>query len=421
MPRGFTTNVADLLKFSAAKESRAEEHSTVELTLTGATMPARTYYLATAKLTINGIVYERDLREVGALRQSITRAVDRTEYAVENVSSLLGSDWINNPDEIQGATVKVGRYWRDLESGQEFHEIVFRGVVQSPKADQNTARVQVLSDIYAASIGGGRRVARKCQWKFRDPLTCGYTGVEIVCNKLLNSAGGCSGRSNQHRYGGFVFIQPSSSVSGASATPPPASNQSLKFTDGVSVVSFKQQPFVTLEGGLGLENDDTNNATRIMGKAAVVGSQISDVNNIDGGLDSLHALAIVPGSLRANGDWLDVFTSGGTAANANTKQYVLRIDGNTILDTGTQVLNNFTWRVWLRIVRLSSTTVKVSAAFEGTTPTGTNPFSIFQLYFPVTVQNLDSSSNTLQSLGQSGGAVSGDITEIMMEIAAFRQ
>jgi hypothetical protein len=208
MPRPFSNNLRDLLKLSSAKGSLVEEHTTLELTTTGLTAPPETYRIATASLTISGISYTSHLRDAGVIKESITNSQNWNEALIENVSALFGPTWLNRLNEIQGAKVKIGRYWRDLETGQEYHEILFRGVVQRPQVDQNSVKLQSLSDIDAASIGGGRRVARKCQFKFRDPLTCGYSGVETTCNKLFNSPGGCSGRNNQHHYGGFIFIQP---------------------------------------------------------------------------------------------------------------------------------------------------------------------------------------------------------------------
>lgn len=215
-----------------------------------------TLYLGTARIEHQGVVYDRYLRKTGQLKQSITRAVDRCDITVENVSSLLGADWINRVDEIHGAAILVKRLYRDIDNGQTHVLQVMTGYVRSAKADQSAVILSAIPDTYQKSIGGGRRVARKCQWRFRDLETCGYSGAELTCNKLLNSAGGCSGRSNQHRFGGFVYMQPKDTVSGASGTPPPAANQLIQS----DAASFQQRTFLKFTGG-GVTDDAVNNRT----------------------------------------------------------------------------------------------------------------------------------------------------------------
>lgn len=215
-----------------------------------------TLYLGTARVEHQGLTYEPYLQKTGQLKQSITRALDRCDITVENVSSLLGADWINRVDEIHGAAIIIKRLYIDIDTGQTFPLQMMTGYVRSAKADQNSVVLSAVSDVYHKSIGGGRRVARKCQARFRDPETCAYSGAELVCNKLLNSAGGCSGRSNQHHYLGFVYMAPKDTVSGASGTPPPAANQLIKSDSA----SFQQRTFLKFTGG-GVTDDSVNNTT----------------------------------------------------------------------------------------------------------------------------------------------------------------
>ena len=50
-----------------------------------------------------------------------------------------------------------------------------------------------------------RYVRTKCRWVFKSDQ-CGFVGAETTCDKSLESAGGCSGRVNQPRFGGFPHI-----------------------------------------------------------------------------------------------------------------------------------------------------------------------------------------------------------------------
>lgn len=45
----------------------------------------------------------------------------------------------------------------------------------------------------------------RCRWVFKSPQ-CGYAGAETTCDKSFAGTGGCRGRANQGRYGGFVNL-----------------------------------------------------------------------------------------------------------------------------------------------------------------------------------------------------------------------
>lgn len=220
---------------SLLKTSRVESHTVMDLTLLDEMGTRRTYYFATADLLASGIRYEPRLRVAGDRTQSLTRAADQIEIQVENVSLIFGPQWVNNFDEFYGADVRLRRYFESLDTGQQWLEPWMRGVVRGTgQADENVVSLSILSDLYARTVGGGRRVTRKCQWRFNKPAgrgpQCGYTGNELVCNKLLNSPDGCTGRSNTHRYGGFVYMPSSSTVSASEGLSRPAFVQLIKTT-----------------------------------------------------------------------------------------------------------------------------------------------------------------------------------------------
>ena len=262
----------DGLKALLRRKGRVETHSTLTLITTDFYEAATTYHLGTAGITADGIYYEPYLKTVGVRRSSITRAVDRVEALIFNTDSRFGPHLINLPNRSHGAIAKVGRYWRDMDSGDSYHLVLMQGIVQTAKANENELRVGILSDIYAKSIGGGRRTARKCQWTFKDAETCGYSGTETTCNKLYDSSGGCSGRSNQHHYGGFIYIQSQSAVAGGSAKPVPPVNQLVKTTDGTTTTSFQQRTAMAFEStAFQAANDAGNDWTRIKPKEMPTG------------------------------------------------------------------------------------------------------------------------------------------------------
>lgn len=246
--------------------SRVESHSVMELTLLSAMGMRATYYFATADLTINGIRYESRLRIVGDRTQSLTRASDQVEIQIENVSLILGPQWVNNFDEFYGADCQIKRYFENIDTGHRWLVPWLSGVVRGTgQADENTVQLSILSDLYAKSVGGGRRVTRKCQWRFNYPAgvgpQCGYSGNETTCNKLLNSTGGCSGRANTHRYGGYVYMPSSSTVSAAEGLSVPAVNQLVK-TDSATLTQRTSIRFDDVSPSQ-ISDSSVLNATRV--------------------------------------------------------------------------------------------------------------------------------------------------------------
>lgn len=197
MPRSLPQGLKELLSVGTGW---AETHSTLALETR-----AGNFWLATTQLTIDDVRYSPDLRETGELKQSLTSAVDRVDVQIQNVDLMFGLKFVAAVDALHGARAVVGRYWRDLRNGAEYHKGLLSGVVVSAPGNEQAVTLTIVSELYASRSIGGRLVARNCQWRFKSP-SCGYSGVLQSCNKLLQSADGCQGRARQFRYGGFIYI-----------------------------------------------------------------------------------------------------------------------------------------------------------------------------------------------------------------------
>jgi hypothetical protein len=240
-------------------------HSTLQLTLLGEAVASTGYFFSSAKIVVDGITYQPHLRKTARMQTSLARAVDRVELQLQNLDDVLGIDLIQAREELYGAEVRFGRFRKDLESGAEAHKILFSGVVAGVNVNEQVVSITVISDAYAAvSVGADRRVARLCQFIFRDPRTCQYAGVEMVCNKMLNDAGGCEGRHGsplkQAKYGGMAYVESAPTETTAAALTPAASNQVIQ-TD---TDSFLQRPFTKLIGFTVTDNPTTK-TTEISG------------------------------------------------------------------------------------------------------------------------------------------------------------
>lgn len=199
MPRKLPQGLAEL---QSVDKKWAETHSTLALYTS-----AGNFFLATTRVIVDGVIYLPDLRETGSLKQSLTRAVDRVDCQIQNVDLAFGLKFVSAVDALHGARAVVGRYWRDMRNGAEYHKALIKGVVIEAPGDQQAVTLTLVSELFASRQIGGRLVARACQWRFKDPSTCGYVGPLQTCNKLLLSADGCDGRNRKHRFAGFVYIQ----------------------------------------------------------------------------------------------------------------------------------------------------------------------------------------------------------------------
>jgi len=210
MPRKMPAGLMTLLGRS---DKRIETHTTLQVSIDNGDIK-REYYFASAKLTINGAPYSPQLQKGSQIKASLTRAADKATVDLQNVDTLLGREFLTLGQALYGAEAKVGRFWRDLNSGAEFHKILLTGPLVGIQIDENTVQLTAVSEPYAdISVGARRRVALSCQWQFRNPTTCGYNGSLLTCNFLLNHIGGCEGRHGggvgaslkRAKFGGFAF------------------------------------------------------------------------------------------------------------------------------------------------------------------------------------------------------------------------
>jgi hypothetical protein len=160
--------------------------------------------VAGTALSIDGVVYESGLISTSGVKSSLGSSVDRIDITVQN------ADWrwtkLNRQQHSALNRVYVGRAFQPVRDGAWAHITLLSGIIVGIPSNESTATIQCISDLYAApNVGALRQVAKSCQWKYKDPRTCGYTGPEPTCNKIFESPDGCLGRNNQHRYGGWLY------------------------------------------------------------------------------------------------------------------------------------------------------------------------------------------------------------------------
>jgi hypothetical protein len=84
-------------------------------------------------------------------------------------------------------------------------KILMVGEISGVEVNENIVRIKIVSDI-APNVAfiAARPVGTNCPLVFKG-VRCGYSGPLTTCNKVYISEGGCSGRENQHRFGGVVI------------------------------------------------------------------------------------------------------------------------------------------------------------------------------------------------------------------------
>lgn len=182
--------------------------------------------VAGSEIEIAGDKFQGGLITVSGLRASLGNSVDRIDITVENV------DWkwtkrAQIPRTSQTRAL-VGRAVRPIRGGSWAFLTLLNGVLVTITSNEKEATLSCIADLYAApAIGALTQYARPCQFKYRDPRTCGFppapesgTDPFPTCDLIYESPGGCAGKNWQHRYGGFLGDTEKETLS----IPPPDPN-----------------------------------------------------------------------------------------------------------------------------------------------------------------------------------------------------
>lgn len=173
---------------------------------------ASEYHFATEEIETSKDVFTADLRQQEALQQSISSPTNRATVRIQNVDKLFGT--VVTDEDLLNAEGVIGRFYRDendlkqIAIDGEWVEL-FKGSVIPLEVNEAEVVLEVVHDLTAAGFCvGAHTLAENCQWVFKQPDTCGYSGVETTCNKKRKSKHGCIGRQNEHRFGGMEFPEP---------------------------------------------------------------------------------------------------------------------------------------------------------------------------------------------------------------------
>lgn len=147
--------------------------------------------------------YVGHLMRTSSTKQSLTQAADRVTVDIQNVDTLVGLSLNEVASSLAGSYAVFGRAYK-TGGGLWLTTPFVYGEVDDVSTDQNNATITIVSDTAPnVSFLTNRPIQKSCPLAFKG-TRCGYVGAETTCNKKRDDAGGCSGRNNVHRFGGFI-------------------------------------------------------------------------------------------------------------------------------------------------------------------------------------------------------------------------
>ena len=232
-----------------------------------------TFYYATQETTyrlISPDVYVPRLKSVGSIVSQLGNGQGRVtirlqngdlgfrdDFAIDYVTSA-GRTEASGSDMFIGSKVTIRKILiGEVSASPVETDLIFLfGTVTGARYTEEYLELDVATDVNLAPTLSNRRVGSKCPWVFKG-TECGYSGGLTTCNKLYTDSGGCSGRSNQHRFGGFPARDSAASIGRVSGLGSPATYQLVQIGS-----DYTQQRMITaFDDSFAVTDDSANDRT----------------------------------------------------------------------------------------------------------------------------------------------------------------
>ena len=239
------------------------------------TLPAafgsEVFNFATKAITYRLVTYSPRLKSVGPVVTQLNNGQSRLSIRLHNADLYFRSEvtgtyvtepgetyFAGQPDKFIGSQITVRRLLLGTITGNAVGTdlIYLFGRITGATYSEGYFDLDCVTDINLAPMLSTRTVGQKCQWTYKG-TECGYSGALVTCNKLYTSAGGCSGRSNQHRFGGFPLRVSVPSIGIVTGLGSPATYQVIQ-----AGTSFQSQRVIAnFDDSFGVVDDAANNRT----------------------------------------------------------------------------------------------------------------------------------------------------------------
>ena len=215
---------------------------------------ASTKYYATQLVTHLSHNYENRLKKATPLSAKLDEGLSSVTCSIINTDLDQRSKVYPHPDRYIGSTLSLYHILQtDTQSG---YLLIFKGVCAGIRYSENSIDLEFISEINKANLLTLRTVGHKCPWVFKG-TECGYSGILTSCNKLYSDAGGCSGRSNLHRFGGFPSRSDVASIGKYTGLGPSPAYQLLATGDEIVTQRVK----TSYDESFSIVDDSVNNRT----------------------------------------------------------------------------------------------------------------------------------------------------------------
>lgn len=194
MPRSVSGTLSTLLQAS-------ETHPTLALVYTDGTVKK----FSNTPLAIAKGTFVQHLKTVSEIKQTLSRAISRCKAEIQNVDRAMGLDIASSARLLENAEAVVGRYYSGIrDAGLNEWKSLFTGRVMTAEADEETATLEIISDITAAGqCVATRGLADNCPRIYKD-FRCGATSSNTTCNKNLKGIGSCTDNANTDHFEGWM-------------------------------------------------------------------------------------------------------------------------------------------------------------------------------------------------------------------------
>jgi hypothetical protein len=216
--------------------------------------PTRNVYYATQSITHLTRAYENRLKRATPISAKLDDGLSSVTITIINADLDQRSEVYPYPDRYIGSFLTLYHILEAEDQGG--YLTIFEGICVAIRYSEMSIDLDFVAETNRSKNLTLRTVGHKCPWEFKG-AECGYSGAETVCNKLYTDAGGCSGRSNQHRFGGFPGRPDVAAIgkySGLGASP---SYQLLQ--SGDSIVT--QRVTTSFDDTFSVADDSANNRT----------------------------------------------------------------------------------------------------------------------------------------------------------------
>lgn len=177
--------------------------------------------VATDTLKKSLLDYENDIEQVSEILRTRDTPINNVNITLQNKNYFYEQHYAANLTEWRMANAVLWRRYESPDGSLVSDREMFRGAIEKPQASDNsyTFSFQIIPDSVARGrIVAARSLAPSCQFVFKDPFTCAYTGPETVCDHTLK--GDCTKYGNTPHYGGMqAFSNPAPTPPGAGGNP----------------------------------------------------------------------------------------------------------------------------------------------------------------------------------------------------------